>query len=133
MASKSRSRKSKKSKSKSQESQDNNNTASPSPALVDAIEQEPEAREEDPISDLPLGQKRRGLQLSRLVGEVLMPGDEFVLTSQEGVVVLGPGLQLKSSFTEDPEPKVAIVVKAGILVKQNPNTFYIDMASRAVN
>ena len=91
----------------------------------------PEAEKLIP-SDVPLGQKRQGLRLSQYIGEIVMPGDEFALTSKEGVVVLGPGLQLKAQSNEDEVDKIAIVNKAGVLVKRKPNTFYIEMASRGV-
>jgi hypothetical protein len=81
-----------------------------------------------------LGLKRCNLQLSDLIGDLVLPGDEFVLSSEDGVVVLGPGLQLKP-LKEHPaaEKRVAVANKAGLLVQKKPNTFYIEMAARTVS
>jgi len=89
------------------------------------------------------GLKRKGLVLDGLIGEILMPGDELVISQGHALgpspVVLGPGLTLSVGQEDEKESqsqkeeKTAIVTRAGILIKKKPNTFYIEMTARNVS
>jgi len=61
----------------------------------------------------------------------MFPGDEFVLSPNDGNVILGPGLRLKPVIDET--LKIAKVCKPGFLSKTKPNNFYISMGTKNYN
>ena len=77
------------------------------------------------------GLKRKGLKLEEQVGQILMPGDEFVRPTGETVTV-GPGLKFLPSV-EGVRKECIIVCKAGILAHRKPNVFYMEVRQRNVS
>jgi len=78
------------------------------------------------------GLQKQKLVLEDHVGEVLMPGDEFVIPTEGRKITLGPGLKLLTGHGPDGVDKITIC-KAGVLSKTKSNVYFMEYKARCVS